>query len=474
MEPSGNAQAGHTKPKIRIVCKGCGVRYTISREKVKATIIKIRCRKCREVMTFKADVPQALPERCEPAGLFDSKAGLFDLPESGLFGPEEMNSLPNPFVGTEPGIFAAGAGDQENLIEHSETASDPASDAMMTAMRNESSVLFSLSNLKAVAVGQVSPYPETGRDPVSGLIDIRSLTASLSRESDPAGLNEFVSMVSTSVLTAPVLAPQGETAKPWIKVGIAGSSAVFLSAAVLLGLFFLSENNGGSHSEIAKLKETITALQENRISPRDAVTPSNQTPDGSKTPSLVPEKNQAETKPAAPIKTAISKTPKKRSPKKPTITRSDRDAKGSSKRASRNPPQKDSTPPTVSKHTGTDKLSRLLGPSLKEPHSSPRSEKESTSNTHSLNGPPTKQNLDRADVQKGMNGVTGIIGKCGQGKHGTIFLSVVISRTGRILSANPLGPYAGTPQGACAARAVRAARFPKTKNNLAVRYPFKL
>ena len=73
-----------------------------------------------------------------------------------------------------------------------------------------------------------------------------------------------------------------------------------------------------------------------------------------------------------------------------------------------------------------------------------------------------------------MNSVAGRVKRCSQGRSGTVVMKVVIGKTGRVQSANATGPFAGSPVGSCAARAVRSARFPKTQQNLTVKYPFKL
>jgi hypothetical protein len=85
-----------------------------------------------------------------------------------------------------------------------------------------------------------------------------------------------------------------------------------------------------------------------------------------------------------------------------------------------------------------------------------------------------KETLDRSDVLAGMNSVAAMVKQCAQGQEGTVTVEVVIGPAGRVMNANPKGTFAGTPVGACAARAVRTARFPTSKKSITVTYPFKL
>ena len=126
------------------------------------------------------------------------------------------------------------------------------------------------------------------------------------------------------------------------------------------------------------------------------------------------------------------------------------------------PPPPPPLPKTPSK---TKELDALLAPKV-EP---PRSAKNSADKSASL-----KESLSRTDVQQGMVRVAPAVKQCGQGKGGTISISVVIGQNGRVTSAIANGIYARTPVGACAVRAVRRAVFPACQQSLNVKYPFSL
>jgi hypothetical protein len=72
-----------------------------------------------------------------------------------------------------------------------------------------------------------------------------------------------------------------------------------------------------------------------------------------------------------------------------------------------------------------------------------------------------------------MNAVKSAVKRCGAGQTGTVKIKARIAPDGRVDSATPVGSFAGTPQGTCAARAVRRARFPRSSKSTSVTYPFK-
>jgi len=85
--------------------------------------------------------------------------------------------------------------------------------------------------------------------------------------------------------------------------------------------------------------------------------------------------------------------------------------------------------------------------------------------------------LSKNQVIAGMSRVAGRVARCGAGQAGTVTMDVVINgATGRVASVNVGGQFAGTPVGSCAARAVRAATFPRfTESPLTIRgYSFQV
>ncbi|MFO0693019.1 MAG: hypothetical protein U0230_05645 [Polyangiales bacterium] len=81
---------------------------------------------------------------------------------------------------------------------------------------------------------------------------------------------------------------------------------------------------------------------------------------------------------------------------------------------------------------------------------------------------------ERAEVLAGLQAVHDAVAACTEG-HGSAVLHVTIAGSGRVTTAFATGHFAGTPEGSCMARAVRAARFPRfTRPTITVEYPFQL
>lgn len=86
-----------------------------------------------------------------------------------------------------------------------------------------------------------------------------------------------------------------------------------------------------------------------------------------------------------------------------------------------------------------------------------------------------KETLDRNEVAEGLDKMKDSVRACVGGKHGIAKVEVTISGSGRVRKAVVTGVFAGTPEGSCIARTVRAARFPKFSGDpVTVEYPFVL
>jgi uncharacterized protein len=69
--------------------------------------------------------------------------------------------------------------------------------------------------------------------------------------------------------------------------------------------------------------------------------------------------------------------------------------------------------------------------------------------------------LSRADIQLGMRGVQGSVARCFDRyqRPGLVEIAVTVQPSGKVLDASAVGPFTGTPTGACVAKAIRKARF---------------
>jgi uncharacterized protein YoxC len=129
-----------------------------------------------------------------------------------------------------------------------------------------------------------------------------------------------------------------------------------------------------------------------------------------------------------------------------------------------------STEPAPSAEKSTDDVEDLIESAI----SRPQRPGSNTLPAPDTGGVPTVPSRDQ--VKTAMNSVTPSIKKCSDGNGGRIELQISVSgATGRIIDAQPIGSYAGTTVGICAARAVRVAKFPKfSQSNLVIKYPFDL
>ena len=82
----------------------------------------------------------------------------------------------------------------------------------------------------------------------------------------------------------------------------------------------------------------------------------------------------------------------------------------------------------------------------------------------------------RAAITHAMEEITPAVQACGAGEHGQVTGTLIISGpTGRVTLATVSGAFAGTPVGACVARALRGATFPPiTRPTYTITYPFRL
>jgi hypothetical protein len=101
---------------------------------------------------------------------------------------------------------------------------------------------------------------------------------------------------------------------------------------------------------------------------------------------------------------------------------------------------------------------------------------ESTKNQQPSGDPSLPETLTKVQVQAGMNTVADNVRRCAVSRTGTIMIHAKISgESGRVMSTRVTGDFAGTPEGSCAARAARRARFPRFRQkSLNVQYPFRV
>jgi predicted Zn finger-like uncharacterized protein len=445
--------------------------------------------------------------------------GLFGEVDKGsaLFGNKEESADEGIFSSTKDSASAAASGPRVSAAQ-----------AMMTGQRNENSVLFSLSNLqalaagpakeKAVAVSNVEGAPPpgfastAGGEEASGLIDIRALAGSLSTAEQDNSVDDLISMGGggfSPALGAPVLAAQNESVSNTVKFAVIGGAVAVLALIVVVLVVVLSGDNDAqtaAQAQIAALQkqiealskkgnaagnaEAIAQLQSQLAAKQQAAAKSAGEPSASNTKKSAGSSGRA-SEDGSSAKKSSGSSKKRSGGKGASSSPSSSSASSASSSSSSSKSSKSSgsssasaseKPSSAAKSSKTSELDDLLGSASKSSKSS-RSSKSSKSSKSSSSqkssggrssGAAPKASLSRSDVQRGMAAVAPAVKRCGQGKGGTITMNIMIGKTGRVSSASATGSFAGTPVGSCAARAVRRAKFPSSQQTLTVKYPFKL
>ncbi|MCU0663821.1 MAG: zinc-ribbon domain-containing protein [Myxococcota bacterium] len=483
----------------------------------------------REVAEFgvSAEAPVADPVAPADSALSGGQApasggGLFDTPSAsdgglfgatgGLFGGGDRKA-DSPF-GSAGGLFTGGGAGKQKDVFSSTGASMPKDDLFggidatgpqvaagpmgaMTGARNESSVLFSLSNLQALAStpspGKAAvasgPSPVTSSSEASGLIDIRSLASALADDGkkDSSGIDDLLSFGGggfAPALGAPVLAASRHNSMSLgLKIALAAGGVVLLAVLVVLTVMLMSDSKEDSEKQIAVLLAKIESMEKSGASEEDKA-------------KARAELANAQTSKTEENKGAVSAEEAEKAQNKAGEKKPDKGAKaegagsgaarktdagGKTSRSESSGTKASEAPVTAPPSSGigtkgkaSSELDELLGGGGPAKRPQQPAKPAATSAPSGASSSGGSEMLSREAVQGGLNGVAAAVKRCGQGETGSITIQVVISPSGRVSSATPMGSYAGTPVGSCAARAAQAARFPKSSKELTVKYPFKL
>jgi predicted Zn finger-like uncharacterized protein len=365
----------------------------------------------------------------------------------------------------------AGAGDDDDHGSSGGGGPRVSGDSALTGQRNENSVLFSLSNLQALATGSGAAPAAPGRPNKpgmaqgegSGLIDIRALASATQAVSDkPSGaqrdkIEDLLAVGSTGTtfsatsLAAPVATERGDSNK----LLLYGMAAAILALGGVVA--FLAIRSSASPVALTPAPAGEQARPE---APRDpapaAVVAQREEP---------PEAPQA-AEPSAPTE-------------EPTGEKKDEHASKSDKRSGRHesatkPKDEGEAPVAVAEpvkkpapQTSADKsLDDLLDTALggKKP-AKPAAAAEDLQPT------PT-----RDDVLSAMKGVTPGVQACGGAESGVAMAKVgVTGSTGKVAAVDVGGQFANSPVGSCIAKEVRKAKFPRfSQPSFSFSYPFKL
>lgn len=431
----------------------------------------------------------------------------------GSAGNNEATEVPRSRAAAVAPVAAAAAA----AAPAAAAAAEP--DHKLTGQRNENSVLFSLSNLQALATAgaakssapapspapapvAASPAPAakagfaTAKNEGSGLIDIRAMaaatlssvgTTSGGTDSTPDIPSFSAAPVFTPVVAAPVMLPtqpQGTPKWVWAVVGVGG--AAFLGAAGLVAALLLKKpeqpnmiamappaaaanaNPAGAAPNVAPAAAAPAVAAPAAAAPAAAV-PAAAAPVEAK-----PEKKDDAKAAAKPKAAAGTGTPKKAADKPAAVAA----APAPAPKPAAAPPEDKPAPAAKKKPGGGggDDLDDLLNSATggKKAPAAAAAPKPAAEPAADANLP---DQLDRSDVLAGMKAVTPKATACYQQYHvpGIAMVSVVIAKSGKVQSASVGGALAGTPTGDCVAKAVKTASFKQFKGApMSIQYPFQL
>ncbi len=426
-----------------------------------AAPIPARRRSSARMQAAKEPVRAAAPveDVFKPAAVAPGAADLF-APSVAMQAP--VSEPAAPFA------FGATAAPAPEPVPQQAPPSDGAGQSHLTGQRNENSVLFSLSNLEALAVPSGStnarPPSTTSTTEGSGLIDIRSMAARTigqTSRSDSPGAMDSLPTFSTPQFSpvAPVLLPLAPSGPPkWVYpvLGVLGLGIVGLG----FGIYKVVSAPPPAPPPQIIVPAPIAA-------PAPAPAPA-AAPAAAAAPSAEPAKPAAPSEKPAEEKTASEK--KKPSGKGArTVARSP--SEGSAKPASdtSNRPSPEPTAvaakPTPKRGGSIDDLLDQVGPKKPAGEAKP---------ARAPSAAPLAP-LSQSDIVNAMKGVQPRVKECfNQYKQpGIANVSISVARGGRVASATVSGKFAGTPSGSCVEAAAKTAKFPPCEA-MSFPWPFQL
>ena len=359
----------------------------------------------------------------------------------------------------------------------------------MTGQRNENSVLFSLSNLQALATGSGaapaagSSKPGMAGGEGSGLIDIRALASATqtvgdrgagaprSKVDDLLAVGSTGTAFSATSLAAPVAVEKRDSSKTMLYL---------MSGAILL------------------LGAAVTYLVARPTpQPTAQLTPATEpAATGAATPAPLPVPTQPI---AAPQAAEPAPTPSQPSedPGQPAVAddgraRADEDERDRGGRERRHRDRDRESKSDRESKTEKASSAQVAASETEKPEKKPTSSSGDKSLDDLLDtalsgkpksgggAPKPAENLpatpSREDVLSAMKSVTPKVQSCGQGQSGVAMAKVnVAGPTGKVASVDLSGQFAGTPAGTCISKEVAKAKFSRfSQSTFSFSYPFKL
>jgi predicted Zn finger-like uncharacterized protein len=461
-------------------------------------------------------------------GLFGKTEGPAD-----LFGTAKTQEAPADLFAAQRApspeaavISSAGrrTGKSEDLFSDEAVAAASTAERLdsrpkMTAQRNENSVLFSLNNLASLATdspkaaaptasaasaqaGASGATPSGGGGIIgsasegSGLIDIRAMAAmtlgsggkkedralpSPSSDDDlPVFSATAFSAPASGVLLPTVATPSQSNRMIYILVGFV---AILAIAAIGLVVFIMT---GTKKDTVAVVPPPVTGTETPPPAPTPApgveptrpaqptAAPSQPKP-GPAGPNAAPPAAPPPTAtptppPAHPGQPAVAppQKPPEKPPAKPPVAKPIKEAKNPD-RPKEERPAEPPPPPPPSKQAKCDEVACMVTPDL--PCCPKRAERPKETTPANSNLP---EKLDQPDIIAAMRTVSGRVQSCNDTYRvaGAFKVRVTVAADGGVSAVAASPPMAGTPTGSCVEKAVKGAKFKKTKQSITFNYPY--
>jgi predicted Zn finger-like uncharacterized protein len=354
----------------------------------------------------------------------------------------------------------------------------------LTGQRNENSVLFSLSNLQALATGSggapvtMGVRPGMAQGEGSGLIDIRALASATQAVSDrPNGsarekVEDLLAVGSGSAgfsaanFAAPIAVEKADNNK----LLMGGMIAAFVAILGLGGAvaYLVMREPAPAQPGVVAAAEPGAAQQPSAPGAQGAALP---TAEAERQPVAEPagaagrtgdDSHEAKEANRSGAASGSHSGPKKG---RETGGKTEKDSPSAAPAPTPAP-----TPVAPKKSSGDQSIDDLLSGALngKPSPAAKAAPKAAASDLPSAPG--------RDDVLGALKAVAPKVSACGNGQSGIATAKIgVTGSTGRVTSVDVSGQFAGTPIAACVSREVGKAKFPKfSQPSFSVTFPFKI
>jgi predicted Zn finger-like uncharacterized protein len=391
------------------------------------------------------------------------------------------------FADSNRNAFAAASDDDERSGASNHPGRGPkVSEAQsMTGQRNENSVLFSLSNLQALATGS-GAAPTTSRAKPgmaqgegSGLIDIRALASATQAVADkPNGSSRdkvedllAVGATNTTFSSTALASPVAVEKADHSKTILIGMAAAIMALGVAVTYLVTRQPDPQPTAQLTPAQETApgaavaaagAANSPTAAAPR-AADPGTQEPaagDSAKEPEGRDNEDREDDN-------ERGERSSRRSSRERSSEKSERGEKAEKGEKAEAAPVAAAEPVRKSS-TGDESIDDLLNTALggkAKPAAAPKPPAENLQSTPS-----------REDVLSAMKSVTSKVQACGAGQSGIAMAKVgVAGPTGKVTGVDVSGQFAGTPAASCISKEVSRAKFPKfSQSTFSFSYPFKI